>query len=130
VKDARDKILARRAAFIAAALAGVGACKEPETPPQPCLSPVPTEPVPQPCLVPIAPTEPTDAGSESDAGNANTPLTEKPCLEVIAPSPPDAGAPPKPQPCLKIVPPSGSTRPPGPPRPQVCLTPVRPKDMK
>ena len=40
--EARKRILARRASFVAAALAGVStACgKEPAQPPQPCLSPV------------------------------------------------------------------------------------------
>lgn len=63
--EARKKILARRATFIAAALAGVGACtKDPkETPPQPCLS-VPfvrPDAGPQPCLKPAAPRPEPDA---------------------------------------------------------------------
>jgi hypothetical protein len=51
-RDDRDRaseaarvVLARRAKFIAAAIAGVGiACGEPNRPPQPCLSAPPTTP--------------------------------------------------------------------------------------
>jgi hypothetical protein len=43
--DAARIVLARRAKFIAAAIAGVGiACGEPNRPPQPCLSSPPQTP--------------------------------------------------------------------------------------
>ena len=38
--ESRKKILARRASFVAAALAGVACGKDAEAPPQPCLSQV------------------------------------------------------------------------------------------
>lgn len=66
--DAKKKILARRAAFVAAALTGVsvaGACspKRPEvclSQPQPCLSvqPMDEDAGPQPCLEPPPPPNP------------------------------------------------------------------------
>ena len=105
--EARKKILARRATFVAAALAGVGtACgKEPTPPPQPCLTPVQTvddAAAPEPCLSP--PPRP----DEADAGKP------EPCLRVPVPADDGTEAPPpppprrdagKPQPCLKIAPP-------------------------
>lgn len=79
--DAKRLILARRARFVAAALAGVavacGGSAEPET----CLSPVFT---------------PTDGGK--DAADAEP----QPCLE---PLPPDASDDAEPQPCLSPLPP-------------------------
>lgn len=109
--EARKKILARRAAFVAAALATVACGKE--ITPQPCLSPPPLPP------------REGDAGQveetlDPDAGPVVPP---QPCLSVRMPDPPDAG----PQPCLKIrapVPDAGPILPP----PQPCLSPVRPKD--
>jgi hypothetical protein len=78
--DARRQILARRARFVAAALAGLGALgctRDPAPPPEPCLSqpmqpepdagptpppevclsiqPAETDPAPQPCLSPPLP---------------------------------------------------------------------------
>ncbi len=112
--DAKKLILARRARFVAATLAGVGvACgKEPTPPPQPCLSQPMTHldaAPPEPCLSPMPP--PLDAGAvapeAADAGR---------------PSEPDAGS--KPMPCL--APPLATT--PTGPVPRPCLTPVRPKD--
>lgn len=89
--DARQKILARRARFVAATVAGLGALActpNPETPPQPCLS----QPMPQ---------------NESDAGVADfedpepTPEGDpQVCLSVL----PDQDEPP-PQPCLSPLPP-------------------------
>ena len=117
--DDKKLILARRAKFVAAALAGVTvACgKEPTPPPQPCLSvPVdnrdagPPEPPPQPCLTPMM--MPEDAGP---------PATET--TDAGAPAK-DAGTPPpKPTPCLS--PPIPNT---APTKPMPCLTPVRPPD--
>jgi hypothetical protein len=104
--EARKKVLARRATFVAAALAGVStACgKEPAQPPQPCLSVAPILDVgPQPCLSPVPPSQP----DETDAG------TPQPCLKVAPPAedadvaepqPRDAGPKPSPQPCLKVRP--------------------------
>lgn len=114
--EARKKILARRAAFVAAALATVACGKE--NVPQPCLSPpplppgdggAPTEqplvtpdaqppvepPPPQPCLSPM-PHPPRD----TDGGVQLPP--PRPCLSIKMPDPPDAGPPPRP--CLKIAP--------------------------
>ncbi|MBX3207048.1 MAG: hypothetical protein KF764_18520 [Labilithrix sp.] len=116
--EARKRILARRATFVAAALAGVStACgKEPATQPQPCLSqpfvvddagPLPClSPPPRPeslpddgtlppqvCLSPMPPTHETDGPPPM------------PCLSVQEP-PADAGKPkPPPRPCLKVAPP-------------------------
>jgi hypothetical protein len=81
--DARDKILARRARFVAAAIAGIGALActpEPETPPQACLS----QPMPQ---------------TEADGGEPEPQV----CLSV-APDPEPEDQPP-PQPCLSPMPP-------------------------
>jgi hypothetical protein len=83
--DARQKILARRARFVAAALAGLTSTGCDETSPEPCLSPVATgvdagttastrasverPPGPSVCLSPMPP--PEDAGSDAgppDAG--------------------------------------------------------------
>jgi hypothetical protein len=106
-EEARKKILARRATFVAAALAGVStACgKEPGPPPQPCLSV-------------LAPVE--DAGPEPGLSPAPPPSRPEeggvpmPCLKVAAPTEgpktapsnveEDAGPKPPPRPCLKIIP--------------------------
>lgn len=79
--DAKKLILARRARFVAAAVASVGiACgKEKATPPTP----------PEPCLSPTV-------AIEADAG---APPTPTPCLSVAYP-PPDAAPP---RPCLTMV---------------------------
>ena len=109
--EARKRILARRASFVAAALAGVStACgKEPAQPPQPCLSPVLVveDAGPEPCLSPMPPEQlPSDAGAPVDAGSVMPDA-------VGAGAPPDAAAP---VPCLRVA------APPGGPRPQVCLS--------
>jgi hypothetical protein len=83
--DAKRKILARRARFVAAAIAGAGisiSCGKS----QPCLSvthiPDPdAAPAPQPCL-----SEP-----EPPAPSSTQQAAPMPCLEV-APPPRDAGA--------------------------------------
>ena len=98
--EARKRILARRASFVAAALAGVStACgKEPSPPPQPCLSQVKAvddAAAPQPCLEVPPPPVATDGGS--------------------------------PEPCLRIIPPPAETGDGGRPMPMPCLTPVRPQ---
>lgn len=119
--EARKKILARRATFVAAALAGVStACgKEPSPPPQPCLSQVRTMDdgaAPEPCLSP-PPLEAIDAGApepclkvrapqpDSEDGGRPVPM---PCLTPVRPleaQEADAGKPPAPQPCLSPKPP-------------------------
>ena len=96
--DAKKAILARRAKFIAAAVASVGiACgKTPMSSPEPCLSiAVDHDAAPMPCLsMPLRPpdagaTAPADAGSDAEAGPKPIPM---PCLSVRMP-PRDAGKP-------------------------------------
>jgi len=106
--DARKKILARRAKFVAAAVATIGiACgKEPNPPPQPCLSEPynPGDAEPLPCLTPVVadPPDPPDSGAPTDASTPKDADTEpQPCLKVMPPRT-DAG---KPTACLKIAPP-------------------------
>jgi hypothetical protein len=132
----RRAVLARRARFVAAALAGVSvACGKTTSNPQPCLQVVASETAPGPCLnVPMIP--PHDGGvtlSEMDASaaldgsasreagaDAGSTTTKK-----VAP-PPSPGTHPKV--CLKFAPPPEI--PPGPPgpRPQPCLTPKKPNE--
>lgn len=115
--DAKKKILARRASFIAAALASVACQKEPAERPEPCLA------------VPIG-YQPPDASPEPP------PPQPQVCLTPMVATPVDAGPPavePEPQPCLKVAPPprdaGRSPGPPGPP-PRPCLTPLRPEEKK
>jgi len=90
--DQKKIVLARRAKFVAAAVASVGiACgKEQAEPPRPCLSQVyvPPDAEPQPCLSPVA-VEPPDAATEDAAmpmpSDAATPV---PCLSVAPPRKP------------------------------------------
>lgn len=127
--DDKKLILARRAKFVAAALAGVSvACgKEPAPPPQPCLSQQisrdaePPEPPPQPCLTPVQYDPDADARpTVQDGGAAPTGSDGGTTVRSQAP---DAGTPPpKPTPCL--APPLPTDK----PRPTPCLTPVRPPD--
>lgn len=85
--DAKRLILARRAKFVAAAIAGIAvACGGSEADPEPCLSPV---------------LQPRDAGPDADA-NANVDAQPQPCLDVLAP---DASDDAEPQPCLSPLPP-------------------------
>lgn len=129
--EAKRKILARRAAFVAAALAGVSAAcgKEPQRAPQPPPS-VPLaspEGVPQPCL---SPPLPPDAGAEGaptpdDASSAERGATDagaSPATtsSVFAKPPFDAAAP---RPCLSPVSPHR-------PLPRPCLSITAPKDTK
>jgi hypothetical protein len=90
--DAKRLILARRARFVAAALAGVAAAcgGETEESPRVCLSVLAdsgpgdasgSDAEPQPCLAPLPPDASTDAASDADAG-------PQPCL---SPLPPDGG---------------------------------------
>lgn len=129
--DDKKLILARRARFVAAALAGVSvACgKEPSPPPQPCLSQTaePPDAEPMPCLTPMMREEPDtgaaapsdggafDAGAPRDAGATTTTRSQKP----------DAGGPtPTPTPCLSPPLPTNTNKPP----PQPCLSVIKPKD--
>jgi hypothetical protein len=124
--DAKKLILARRATFVAAALAGVSvACgKEPSPPPQPCLS-VPMEPrdaepepPPQPCLTPMMIDRDAESDAPIDAGGA--PTTD--AGATTRSKSPDAGGPvPKPTPCLAPpLPTSSGPKKPVPPQP--CLS--------
>lgn len=81
--DAKRLILARRAKFVAAAIAGIAAaCGGAEADPEPCLSRV---------------LEPRDGGPD-----ANGDAEPRPCLDV---SPVDASDDAEPQPCLSPLPP-------------------------
>jgi hypothetical protein len=138
----RDAILARRAMFVATALAGLALGEGCERP-VPCLSP---PPLPQPPPV----TGVVDAGAPNVVDVTFPPMPPPmPCLSIAVPEPDvDAGfAPPAPMPCLSIAPPRDAGRtgtrrdaslltppprprtpPPGPEaRPMPCLTPVRPQ---
>jgi hypothetical protein len=118
--DPRSVILARRARFVAAAMASIGiACGKEEKKPEPCLSVVAIDASIEPnALADAAPSReagvdgldasadaasPPDAGSvdagpppKRDAGPAPRPclsVTPRPCLSVT------------PAPCLKVAPP-------------------------
>lgn len=109
--DARSLILARRARFVAAAMASISiACGKESKNPEPCLSVVEID---------SGSTEPTsvDASITNDAGvegtDASTPDAASP-QDSGAPPKPDAG--PAPQPCLRAPP----------PRPCLKVAPPRP----
>jgi len=123
--DAKRRILARRAKFVAAAIAGIAAtscddCNKPRT----CLSATAVTVPPGPCLsVPVT----VDAGEQTaidagggaadagDAGDAGAAGAGKDAgKKVVGPPPPP------PQPCLSQVPPQPCLKP---PPPQVCLEP-------
>ena len=83
--EAKRLILARRARFVAAALAGIAAAcggSTDDTDPKPCLS-----------------IQPGDGGPPTDSASDAEP---QPCLE---PLPPDASDDAEPQPCLSPLPP-------------------------
>lgn len=107
-EESRRKILERRAAFVAAALATVGAASC-ERNPLVCLSPVPNEDLRDSG----ATTSPDTAPPEVDARPDVAPMGV-PCLSVAMPRdagvpdtkpPPKPPKPPPPQPCLKMPPP-------------------------
>lgn len=81
MSDARDKILARRAKFVAAALAGISVAYAEACKPQPCLEIAPTSPdvAPGPSLAPAS-TSSIDAAAAEPAADAGA-------LEASAPSP-------------------------------------------
>lgn len=90
--DAKRAILARRARFVAAALAGVSiACGKEAAKPEPCLEPmIDRDAEPMPCLSP--PPMPVE---EEDAG------APRPCLEIAPP--PKSAQTASPRPCLTPV---------------------------
>jgi hypothetical protein len=102
--DSRRRILERRAAFVAAAIASMGAagCQ-----PQVCLSPVADEKTSKPAAPDAAPPPAVEAGPEPCLSEAPMPCLSPPPVIVDAGPPPkpmpDAGA--KPHPCLKMPPP-------------------------
>jgi hypothetical protein len=114
--EAKKAILARRARFVAAAVAGLAAC-EPRSPnvpaptddggtitvpPSVCLSP------PQVCLSSIEPPQPPPR----DAGAVIAPPQPTPCLSVA----------PNPTPCLSPpAPPHDAGKPKPKPKPTICL---------
>jgi len=107
--DSKKLILARRARFVAAALAGVGvACGKEPAQPQPCLSPVyvaPPDAEPMPCLSPpvyVPPDADTTTTEASDAGAGAEPDAAKP-MPCLSPRPNPT---PPPRPCLSVVPPT------------------------
>jgi hypothetical protein len=123
----RGAILARRAAFVAAALAtmGVAACDH-TSGPIPTLEPPSTSDAsstaPMPCLSVARPVEP-----EPDAAlpNPEPSAAPAPCLSQRPPQHLDAGRAASPQPCLKPVPP----KPPKPvPAPCLSVAPATPGD--
>lgn len=90
--EAKRLILARRARFVAAAVAGIAAAcggSTEDTRPTPCLEPGirdsgadAADADPKPCLSPLPPDASSDASDDADAG------IPQPCLSRL---PPDAG---------------------------------------
>lgn len=106
--EARKIVLARRARFVAAAVAGVGvACRNPSA--EACLSPPP-----EPCLSVVPDRRPVDAGATGSTGTPPEvpPAEPQVCLKVRA-TPPDedAGPKPSPAPCLSVVAPKPPPKP-------------------
>lgn len=104
--DAKKLILARRAKFVAAALAGLAVACGKEQKPEPCLAlPMNHDAAtsPGPCLAaPLDWKERWDAGAADASAHDAAPSTTSPvtpfdasapmpCLSIVAP-PPDAGA--------------------------------------
>lgn len=117
--EARRLVLARRARFVAAALAGASiACgKETAQPPLPCLSIAsPVDASPRPCLEVEAPPadaadggapSPDDAGGAGGAGDAGVPARADAGVHAPGPIAPQPGPRPPPRPCLRVMPPKG-----------------------
>lgn len=101
-KDPKSLVLARRAKFVAAALAGVtgvatacGGSTESSSSgnPEPCLGVAccPEEPNPQPCLSQVAPDAPIDAPPDAsgdgdgggDANDGDADAQPQPCLSPL-----------------------------------------------
>jgi hypothetical protein len=98
MSDARDKILARRAKFVAAALAGISVAYGEGCKPEPCLK-IATQPpdaAPAPCLEPVW-VPPVDAGADARE-EASAPALDggrddgATRTDAAAPSTSDAGA--------------------------------------
>ena len=90
--DAKRLILARRAKFVAAAVAGIAAaCGGAETSPEPCLSQVLNR----------------DAGPDGEvSSDASADAEPRPCLDLpLTDASTDAGDDAEPQPCLSPLPP-------------------------
>ena len=138
--EMKTRVLARRAKFIAAAVAGLVACEPgPDAqPPNVCLSislPPPEDGSTGPTIVDAGASADPDASWSSDAStsaqDADVPpmpclAPPLPCLSVVPTPPPpqtpkDAGVP---RPCLKPMPPPkpAPTSAPKPPPPRVCLS--------
>jgi hypothetical protein len=123
--NAKKTILARRARFIAAAVASVGiACGKTTGSPGPCLSvaymPADGEAAPMPCLSPMLPPSdldagdaapdaadaPTDGGAKPDGGgDAGAAKATRDAGTKLPPKVPTrVGPTPIPQPCLSVLP--------------------------
>jgi|GEM_PF-2369309 len=119
--EAKAIVLARRARFVAAAVASVGiACGKSTTPPEPCLSAtVQPDAAPLPCLSPM----PADAGREAPP----MPCLSQPMPTSTADAAADAGKPPNADAGAKpLAPDAGAHRRPTGPGPVPCLS-VAPK---
>lgn len=119
--EARKIVLARRARFVAAAVASVGvACRSPSAeaclspPPEPCLSVVRVDPTADAGTTDAAPPSKVTAEPQVCLKVRATPREEDdapfnpgpaPCLSVAPTTRPDAGAKPIPLPCLSPLPP-------------------------
>lgn len=126
-EESKKLVLARRAKFVAAALAGVSvACgKDPVPPPEPCLSVALDHRdagPPVPCLTPVQ----ADVDAGPPAGDAGS--SAGPDAGHTTRSQRDAGAPPKPVPCLAPPLPTNTNTAKPPPRP--CLSVVKPPDKE
>lgn len=113
--DAKKLIMARRARFVAAALAGLAAdgCGKTTAPADAGSGSDPSLTAPGPCLsVPFQGFDKPDAGSTDGA------------------PPEDAAAPPTPQPCLSVAPQPCLSKPPPHPPPRPCLKVAAPRDDK
>jgi hypothetical protein len=97
--DARAVILARRAHFVAAAMASMGiACGKEQPAPQPCLSAVQL-----PADAGAAADGTLDASAPAEAGATAADAATPGAGQVGSPPRRDAGPPPGPQPCLKVA---------------------------
>lgn len=116
--DARSVILARRARFVAAAMASISiACGKDDKKPEPCLSAVAIDASVEPNALADA-IAPIDAGADPvDASTDATSTADASPVDAGLARPNDAG----PRPCLEVTP-----RPCLSVTPRPCLTPPRP----
>jgi len=134
--EMKKRVLARRAQFIAAAVAGMVSCEPgPQAqPPVVCLSisvPPPEDGGAGPTIVDAGVSADPDAAwnaldASTTAPDADVPpmpcLSPMPCLKIAPPPPPPDGGP---RPCLSPRPPSKpppTSSAPTPPPPRVCLS--------